>query len=233
MPFVARRVVTGLYAVDVLIALAFVGHLVFGPIGNTILARQLMPAGEANFPTWYSSMQWALAGVLLVLYATHAPRHLKGGIRLYLPAAAAFALSIDETAQIHEWIGQATDALLPGGARSETFFAITGIWMLILVPIAIAAAVWIGVLVVDHLRAAPSAARLLIGGVAIFVVGAGVVEIATNLAAGNLPRQVAIETIEELTEMLGATTVVWGSLELLRAGGFRVVRATPGGCWRV
>ena len=225
--------VIALYAVDVLIALAFVGHLVFGPIGNAILARQFMPGGEANIPTWYSSMQWALAGGLLVLYAAHASRHLKGGIRLYLPAAAAFALSIDETAQIHEWVGQATDALLPGGTRGGTFFATTGIWMLIVVPIAVAAAVWIGVLMVDHLRAAPSAARLLIGGVAIFLVGAGVVEIASNLAADNRPVQVGIQIIEELIEMLGTTTVVWGAFLLLSESGLRVVRATPAGRSRV
>lgn len=223
--FAPPRLVVGLYAVDVLVALAFFGHLVLGPSEIGIIAIQLHPGREANIPTWYSSMQWALAGALLALYAVHPPRHLKRGVRLFLPAAAAFALSIDETAAIHEWVGRLSDALLPGGTRGGTIFSGTGIWMLILVPIAVAVAVWIAILLADHLRAAPWAARLLIGGVAIFLVGAGVVELATNLAAGNRPVQLGIQIVEELSELLGATTVVWGATELLRASGLRIVRA--------
>jgi hypothetical protein len=221
------RLVVGLYAVDVLIALAFVLHLTLGLSDSGLIARQLHPGREANIPTWYSSVQWGLAGGLLALYAANAPRHLKRGLRLYLPAVAAFALSIDETAAIHEWIGGRSDALLPGGTRDGTFFSGTGIWMLILVPIAVAVAVWIGILLLDHLRAAPWAARLLIGGVAIFLVGAGVVELATNLPAGNRPVQLGIQIVEEFSEMLGATTVVWGATELLRVSGLRIVRAEP------
>jgi hypothetical protein len=224
--FPPPRLVMALYAIDVLIALAFVAHLVFGPVHIFFYANQLRPGAEANIPTWYSSLQWALAGALLALYAAHAPRHLKGGIRLFLPAAAAFALSIDESVAIHERFGQLSDRLLPDNTREGTFFSSTGIWMLILVPIAVAGVVWIGLLLVDHLRAAPWAARLLIGGVAIFIVGAGVLETATNLATGNRPAQVGVQILEELVEMLGTTTVVWGSIELLRAGGVRIVRGS-------
>jgi hypothetical protein len=218
---VLPRPVMTLYAIDLLIALAFIAHLVFGPVDIFFYANQLRPGAEANLPTWYSSLQWALAGALLALYAAHAPRHLKGGIRLFLPAAAAFAVSIDESVAIHERIGQLSDRLLPDNTREGTFFSSTGIWMLILVPIAVASVVWIGLLLADHLRRAPWAARLLMGGVAIFIVGAGVLEIATNLATGNRPAQVGVQIVEELLEMLGATTVVWGAIELLRASDFR------------
>ena len=220
------RLVVALYAVDVLVALAFVLQLILGS-DSGLIARQLHPGREANVPTWYSSVQWALAGGLLALYAAHAPKHLKGGLRLYLPAVAAFALSMDETAAIHEWIGGRSDGLLPGGTREGTFFTGTGIWMLILVPIAVVVAVWISLLLVDHLRASPWAARLLIAGVAIFLLGAGVVELASNVATGNRSLQLGIQIVEELSEMLGATTVVWGGFVLLRAGGVRIGRVEP------
>lgn len=221
------RLVALLLVIDGLLALGFTVQLVVG-IESTTIAWHLHPGRESNVPTWYSSMLWTLAAGLFAIYARLPPPGLKGGIRLFLPVAGALVLSLDEVAQFHEWIGDRSDALLPGGTREGTIVSGTGIWMLILVPIAVAAAVWVAHLLADHLRAAPAAARLIACGGILFVLGAGVIELIANLAVGDRPLQLGIQVVEELSEMIGATVVIWGGMELLRVHGIRVQRLRPG-----
>jgi hypothetical protein len=234
IPMPPRLVVT-LFAIDLLIALAFVANLVVetsntalarhvgGGLFHSGLARHLHPGVEANLPTWYSSIQWALAGVVFAVYAAVPAPDLKRGIRLCLPAVGAMLLSLDEAAGIHEWFGQRTDALLPDGTREGTLLSVSGIWMLILIPLAVVAAIWVARLLGDHLRAAPSAASLLAVGAILFVLGAGVLEVLTNFA-DDQPARFGVQILEEFAEMLAATTVVWGGLEMLRLSGVRISR---------
>jgi hypothetical protein len=217
------RLVAALYVIDVAFLLAFVAQLTLGS-SEGLLARQLHPGREANLPTWYSSSQWLLAAGAFAIYARFSPPGMRGGIRLLLPPLAALSLSLDEAAALHEWIGGRSDALLPGGTREGTFFSGTGIWMLILVPLALGAALWIVILLGEHLRAAPAAALLIVGGGVLFLLGAGGIEAASNLAAGDRPMQLGIQVLEEFVEMVGATTVVWGSVQLLRTNGIRIGR---------
>ena len=229
------RLILVLFAIDALIALGFVASLLSENVNMAIarqirdglresgIARHLHPGLEANLPTWYSSMQWALAGVLFAVYAAHPPPGLSRGFRLYLPAAGAFVLSLDEAASLHEWLGQRLDSLLPGGTREGTAVSVTGIWMLILIPMAIVGAVGVARLLADHLRAAPSAALLLGIGALVFVVGAGVLEFGANFPDDQPGRQ-GVQIVEEFIEMVAATTVVWGALALLRVNGIRITR---------
>jgi ABC-type sugar transport system permease subunit len=235
---VPPRLILTLLAIDVLIALGFLASFLSENVDMAIarhvrdglresgLARHLHPGLEANFPTWYSSMQWALAGAMFAIYAALPPPGLKQGRRLYLPAAGAIVLSLDEAASLHEWFGQRIDALLPGGMREGTVVSVTGIWMLILIPLAVIAALWVARLLVDHLRAAPLAASLLVIGALLFVLGAGILEFGTNLADGR-PARHGVQILEEFTEMVAGTIVVWGALELVRVSGIRVSRMGP------
>ena len=220
------RFVALLLVMDGLWALGFAFHLLVG-IESTTIAWHLHPGRESNVPTWYSSTLWMLAAGLFAIYARLPPPTLKGGIRLFLPVAGSVVLSVDEVAQFHEWIGIRSDTLLPGGTREGTIVSGTGIWMLIVLPIAVAAAVWVAHLLADHLRAAPAAARLIAAGGVLFVLGAGVVELTGNFAAGDRPLQLGIQIVEELCEMTGATVVIWGGFELLRVQGVRIRRFPP------
>jgi hypothetical protein len=215
---VPPRLVVILFAIDGLLALAFAAQLLLGN-DTGLLAHHLHPGREANLPTWYSSTQWALAAAVFAAYAVFPRPGLRRGFRLYLPAIGAMSFSLDETAQFHEWIGMRTDMLLPGGTREGTPFAGTGIWMLILVPIAVVAALWVARLLADHLRAAPLATALLAAGLVLFVLGAGVFELTGNLGSGVRELRIGLQIVEELTEMIATTTVVWGGVELLRANG--------------
>ncbi|MGI8830705.1 MAG: hypothetical protein ACR2I5_13170 [Candidatus Limnocylindria bacterium] len=222
------RFVLWLVAGNLLVALAFTASLVVGTSGSGFIARQLDPGGEANLPTWYSSMQWALAAALLAIYARFPPAGLTGGVRLYLPTLGALVLSLDEVAGIHEWVGQRSDFLLPGGTRAGTAFSSSGIWMFILLPVVIVAGIWVARLLVDHLRAAPRATALFAAGALLFMFGAAGLELATNAAAGDRSVQLAISTVEEVCELIGASLVVWGAWELLQGTGRQRERTTTG-----
>ena len=141
--------------------------------------------------------------------------------------AGALTLSLDEVAQFHERIGSLSDALLPGGTREGTIVSGTGIWMIIVLPVAVTAAVLVARALVDHLQAAPFAAILIAIGGVLFVLGAGVLELAANLGAGNRPLQLGIQIGEELSEMVGATVIIWGGLELLRVHGIGIRQLHP------
>jgi hypothetical protein len=218
------RLVIILYGIDLLFALAFAIHLMIGMSETGLIARHFHPGREANLPTWYSSTQWVLAGTALAAYAAYPKPGLRRGLRLYLPAAGALLLSLDETAGFHEWIGGRSDALLPDGTREGTVVAGTGIWMLILIPLAVVAALVVARSLAEHLRASPSAMWLFLIGGLVFLSGAGVVELITNVGVGNRPFQLGIQIVEESVEMLGATTVLWGAIDLLHVSDIGVGR---------
>jgi hypothetical protein len=215
------RLVMVLIAVDVLLAVSFTAQLLLGN-ETGLLAHQLHPGREANVPTWYSSTQWALAAAAFATYAMFPRPGLKGGLRLYLPVMGALLFSVDETAGFHEWLGNRMDMLLPAGTREGTIVAGTGIWMLILIPVAVVAGAWVARLLAGHLRAAPSATRLLALGAVLFVVGAGIFELANSLGSGNREMRIGIQIVEEFTEMIATTTIVWAALELLRVNRIRI-----------
>ena len=216
--------VTLLFAGNLLLATAFAVYLGLGAGDDGIVAGQLDPSREGNVATWYASLQWSLAAWLLTLYAWMQPPGLVRGARLYLPPLGALFLSMDESASIHEWLGHYSDILLPNETRAGTFFWVTGIWMLVLIPMAIAAGLVVARLLRDHLHAAPRATRLLAAGALLFVLGAGFLEIGANLAADSRLVLFGLGIVEELCELMGATLVVWGAWELLRVSGLRVMR---------
>lgn len=219
-------IVTMLIAGNLLVGVVFTVYLLLGAGEDGFVARQLSPIREGNVPTWYASLQWSLAAGLLTVYALMAPLGLSRGMRLYLPALGALFLSMDESAAIHEWIGLRSDFLLPDQTRSGTIVSVTGIWMLILLPLAILAGLWVARLLADHLRAAPRAALLFAAGALLFVLGAGVLELGGNVASESRSLLIGIAIAEEVTELMGASMVVWGAWELLQVSGLRVNRPT-------
>lgn len=192
---------------------AFVPHSIEG------LRNQLDMGLEGNVSTWYASAQWGAAAILAGIWAHGAPASSGRRLPLYLPAAGLTAFSLDEVARIHEWIGEQTDVLLPGGDRSGTMVPETGVWMFVLFPILAVAVASVAWLVRDQLRDAPRAVLLLIVGGGWVVLGAGLLELASNLAVGQRLAYSTVVMLEETAELMGATTVIWAMLELLRSAG--------------
>jgi len=223
-PWRPPALVVLLIAGNLLVGLVFTVYLFLGAADDGIIARQLDPGREGNLPTWYASLQWALAAGLLTVYASMPPPGLSRGVRLYLPALGALFLSLDESAALHEWLGHFSDILLPNETRAGTFFWVTGIWMLVLIPLALLAGLLVARLLADHLRAAPRAARLFAGGAFLFVLGAGVLEMGANVVAESRLLLFGLGIAEEVSELMGSSLVVWGAWELLRVSGLQVAR---------
>src|SRR5215217_4938694 len=69
---------------------------------------------EGNLPTWYSSIQWFCVATLLGIFAQRNFRlsESKSWLLVILPLVF-LAFSLDESARIHEWLGNKSDIFLP------------------------------------------------------------------------------------------------------------------------
>lgn len=175
---------------------------------------------EHSLPAWYASIQWFIASALFGSFVIL----LRRGWRSAMTALAlvCLAFSADEIVGFHEWLGQRTDALLPGGDRANTVLWRTGIWPLIIgVPVVLL----LGGMLVQVRRMyapAPRAFRLLVLGFALMFGGALLVELGANLVVDPDDNQglALLQLIcEELLEMLGVTLIIWSAYALLVAYG--------------
>lgn len=217
-------VILVLFGINLALGILYIANYYAGqPVSklNTFLDLN----GEHNLPTWYSSIQWFSVAALLGLFAYRhlRPLSLRSWMLAMLPLIF-LAMSLDEVAEIHEWVGLKSDALLPGGDREHTVFSYTGIWMFLLgVPFFV-----IFSLMVYSLRhyflATRGALYKMFFGVVIMLAGALGVETISNFV--TLDESVGVFTIlsEELFEMFGATVVLWGAYELLDRHGFSIVQ---------
>jgi hypothetical protein len=109
------------------------------------------------------------------------------------------ASSLDEVTGIHEYVGYLSDALLPNGERDTSLVSQTGLFFLIVgIPFGMLFA-GIAAVVVPFLSPNPRGLSNL------FAPGSGwaTIEIA----------------VEELTEMVGASVVLWGGLAFIQRLG--------------
>ena len=120
-------------------------------------------------------------------------------------------MSLDEIAGIHEWVSARADALLPGGNRGNTFLSLTGIWMLVVGLPFLALFSLLSYLLRHYFADASDGLRKIVYGVLIMLLGALGVETASNLIYTQPTIRVLFVLVEEVMEMCGATTVVWGS----------------------
>ena len=225
---VRRRVpwvVRVLFAIDgLLIAFYVVDTLAGHPLGGGWAREFFHLELEQNLPTWFSSVQLAVAAVLLGIFVAHRSRHERGRSRLTLalPFVVLF-MSLDEIAQIHEKIGFKSDALLPEGTRAVTPFPYTGIWMFLVgVPFLV-----LTLLAFRRLVRGPtiraSGFRKVLFGLVLLAAGAGGVEVWANFTFDKPMLHLVQVSLEEGLELFGGTLIVWGAIELLFASGVRLV----------
>ena len=208
------RFIVVLLGIDVALGLVYLAYFLIGhPIEP--LAKLIDLDGEANLPTWYSSIQWfCVAYLAWVFAARHADRaRVRSWFLLALPLVFLL-FSLDEVAQLHEHLGVMSDVLLPNGTRDATAFSHTGLFFLLIgVPFVI---VFVGLLtaVRPFLSGHPAAFMKLVGGMALFIFAAVGLDALSNLTTdGTLSATIQVLT-EEVTEMVAATIVLWGAYEL-------------------
>jgi hypothetical protein len=105
LPFSPRRVLVWLMVTTVaLIVVSLVIQLLYN------LKRWLDLDGEANIPAWYSSSLWLIAALLSSLIAVSKHRASAPFVAHWFGLCAVCVFfSMDEAAQIHEYIGLALD----------------------------------------------------------------------------------------------------------------------------
>lgn len=212
-------VIVACFAMDLLLGgLYLLNYLMGAPYDK--LSSIVNLGGEGNLPTWFSSVQWFSASALLGVFGSRHIRREDRSSWLLAGLPLVFALmSLDEIARIHEWLGQKSDALLPGGDRSNTPFSRTGIWMFLIgLPFLL---LFIGLIasIRRYFRHAGGALAKLVLGVLVLLAGAAGVETLSNFVSVGSGFDVLQDLTEELMELIGGTIVLWAAFDLLGTEG--------------
>jgi hypothetical protein len=163
-----------------LIALLATLHIVFtwAPPGthNELLVRAVDVDRESNLPTWFASTQWLLLALTLAAIALVSRFCGEGRRRTVLWAVLAVSaayFSLDEVAILHERLGTAFEEMLQASATGSPLRSILGFrsyyWILVYAPIALPAALALGVFVWRELGASR---RLALLGIFVFLYAA-------------------------------------------------------------
>lgn len=220
------RVVRICLVVDVALAFVYVADFVLGRPWR--LSTWLVDLNaEGNLPAVYSSAQLFAIGALLADFArVRFDRARSETWALPLLAGLFLFLGLDELTSLHGWLGVRSDALLPSGTRRDTLFRNTGIWMLLMGPPVLVLVAVLGWRARVYLRVRGVRLKLGAGLALLFgsALGTEVLSNFTQTAAESVGQIVA----EELGEMVGATVVLWGVLELVACHGHPIPAALTG-----
>jgi hypothetical protein len=208
------RWVVGLICLDVGLTLLYLVDYALGrPFDH--FSRFIDLDGEANLPTWWSSIQWFCVAAAFWVFAirTVDRRPSRSWLLLILPAVFV-AFSLDEVATIHEYVGYLSDALLPQGERDASFVSQTGLFFILFgVPFAILLAGLVTA-ILPFLARYSRARNRIVAGMALMLIAAIGIEALSNLLIPGSPAATLEIAIEEMSEMIGSTLVLWGSVEL-------------------
>ena len=121
---------------------------------------------------------------------------------------------MDEAVSIHEHIGKLSDSLLPDGDRRETVFRYTGIWMIVVgVPFIVVFSI-LACSIAKCFESRPGSFGKFVGGMIVFLIGALGFEFLSNLFAYHSNSRILVTNVEEVWEMIGATTILWSLYDL-------------------
>lgn len=169
---------------------------------------------EANVPTWWSSAQLLMIGVLLSILAYRLISLGKPQAWLMtLPALLFLFLSMDEVATIHEEIGHRWG---PESLR-------TGMWVVIAVPLFLIAMVVIVRAVWPFLKGRTQVIRLYAWGFGVALFSAVGLELAANLYPDQSIQVHVLVLLEEVGEMMGGTLMLWATAEWVASFGIRLL----------
>lgn len=180
----------------------------------------LRSGGEANFPTWFATLQLAAIAVVLVPVVVRDVRWRRPETwGLILGPALFAALSLDEAAMVHERIGAQLSAAGLGSDRLVE----SAPWLIALAPLYGLVAVGAVRAWAPYLRGRPPARTLLVGG-ALLLAGCavGLEALTVPLAVGDELWVRGLSVVEETGELVAGTLLLWGALRLAAHEGVRI-----------
>ena len=184
--------------------------------------QQLDLTDEGNIAVWFSSAQLLLVALVALMNALLIqPDHMSGTAHRFVWFSAVLVmagLSVDETAQIHEWLGDHfSDAV--GEGHSSQMLGLSGgyTWLLLFSPLIVGSALmlaWTSIRCIGRCRHAMfiSFAGLLFW---IIVIGCEYYEGRFMSAGSGIARGLQ-PVIEEGSEILGALMFLIAFLEYFR-----------------
>ena len=206
-----------LFIIDAALAVMFILNYWLGqPFEKANIFLDL--DGEANLPTWFSSMQWLLCSCAWGLFAFRRFNPQKPSTWTLLTWPSIFLLfSLDEVAQLHEWLGWKIGQIFFDGSRVHSFFWLTNMWMILLgIPFTIVIITLVRVSW-RYFTERPGIPVKVCAGLFLFIVSAMGFEALSNIVAhaGNLP--IFEVVFEESGEMASQTILLWAAYTLARA----------------
>jgi len=158
---------------------------------------------EASVMTWIAQFQFVLLAALCV-FASYLEKHKTIKALWLLPAAVAFAFSIDETATLHEFILQRIHVAFYQDAGPTL---LSNSWVIVL-PFIIILAVLIARKMFQYLPRR-TIGLMCIGGI-VFISGAVVVDIITSgVTESPFISQGLFVAVEESSELIGVAVVIY------------------------
>lgn len=210
----AQRVLLYSTVFELLLALIFLLDIVLGSPSwqiKTLFDQD----GEANIPSWFSSVLFLLIALVFWLKSRQPSLHAMPAPWFFRLGGLGFTfLSLDEVASLHERI----TAVLKPVAAVPRFKGEHGIWIFVYALIAVA----LFCLCFRTVRALWQRYRRpslwMAGGMAVMVAGGMALEAASYefLRDGSWPRLYAAEVaLEEFLEMFGSSLVLYGAMLML------------------
>jgi len=189
-----------------------------------VLDEQLDMTQECTLAVWFSSAQLMLGSLAALALARFAPTDgPRGGswrvIGWLGVAAMMLFLSVDETAQIHEWAAGRFDEYTAGRDSVSPALGVHDVfkWLIVFAPLALLAAGWLVAVAWSLRREHRGAFALCMAAVVCWLV-----TLAEEYAEGTVfqtPQGIVRgqhATIEEGCEIIGAAMFLIAFLELLR-----------------
>lgn len=167
---------------------------------------------EANIPTWWSSAQLLVIGLLLAVLAWRlVQRREPGAWVMWLPALLFIFLSMDEVASIHETIGH----------RWGLEFLRTGMWVGIVVPVFLVMLTCITWAIWPFLRGRTGVIRTYAAGIGLLLFSAVGLELLANLYPDGSLQVHTLVLMEEVGEMMAGTLMLWATAQWVASFGLR------------
>ncbi|MFC1709545.1 hypothetical protein ACFL2J_05795 [Candidatus Omnitrophota bacterium] len=194
--------------VSIFVILNIINALISVP--SLQIARLIDLDLESNLTTWFSSMLLAIAAFFAYKCSLFIKPKAPGKRMWQLLSLGLLGMSCDETAMIHENLGQAVNKyIFKVGIFSNSS------WSVLLGPLITIILFIFAIRMKRYLKGSTRAIKLLIAGTLIYIVGAFMLESATNLLTpGNLEwlwRTMSI--LEETFEMTGTLLIIAGLIE--------------------
>jgi hypothetical protein len=218
-PLKAPRFVWLLLSIAVALGIVYLIDIALGRPGGSLSAVVDLD-GEANLPTWFSSIQWfTVAALMLFVVDRRFDRSDRRSWFLWILPLVFLAFSMDEVVKGHEYAGVLSDAVLPGGTRDSSALPITGAFGLTIgIPFILVAGLLLAI-VRPYLQPPAGAFKRIAIGTALFLLGAVGFDFLSNFLTPDSAAWTAEIYVEETLEMFGATLILWGAYLLAMLPG--------------